>query len=354
MAQQNSRARQQRIIIIFILVAILLLIGGAFMVLSGENEQSENVQPARPQGMVEVPVANTNIDLGSRISAQMLTVKYMPAREVPETAILRADYVVGRYATQPIPQASYFKDENISAPDVSGGYSAVAKPGKRIVVIGADQLPGVIGTIRVGDHIDLLAIGYTDQVNPAAAANNQQTRDQRRVEYMLGGTQPGTPPGGRNRPNNTQNTNVSPGMTATLISENAEVMHVPTRARDNDLVVLQMNPQDAHITTLMVAAGSTLRVVFRPSNDSERITTDKEVKITTRLPKPEPDPDRVAIILGSTRSATKPDSSRFATAEQNPNYGQQGALRNQTFSDAPAAQVIETIRRDLQSNQFYE
>lgn len=353
MAQQNNRGRQQRIIIIFVLIALLLLIVGAFSILGGGEDNQKGAQPARPTGMVAVPVASTNIELGQRISSAMVTIKFMPPQAVPESVILRADYVVGRYATKPIPQATYFKEENISEPDVSGGYSAVAKPGKRIVVIGAEQLPGVIGTLRVGDHIDLLAIGYTDQ--SSAAASGQVSKDQQRIEYMLGGTQPGTPPRGRNRNNNTPTSgNATPGITATLISENAEVMRVPTRGKDKELVVLQMNPQDAHVTTLMVAAGASLRVVFRPSNENDRLTVDKEVKITTRLPKPEPDPERVSVIVGTSRSNVRPDSLRYAPAVQNPAYGQQDALKNPAFADTPTPPVIEIIRRDLQTNQYYE
>lgn len=240
MAQQNSRARQQRIIIIFIVLALLLLIAGVFA-MTGGGEKPKNSTPARPAGMVGVPVASRNISLGERISSAHVTVKFLQPSEVPETAIIRADYVVGRYASKPIPVATYFKEDNISEPDVSGGYSAVAKPGKRVVVINANQLPGVIGTIRVGDHIDLLAIGATDRANPGG--NAQASKDQRRVEYMLGGTQPGPPPGGRNR-NRGGNTNSdSPaGLTATLISENAEVMRVPTRGKDKDLVVFTDEP----------------------------------------------------------------------------------------------------------------
>lgn len=352
MAQQNSRARQQRIIIIFIVLALLLLIGGAFAIMGG-GEKQKNAEPARPVGLVAVPVASQNINLGQRISAAFVTIKYMQPSEVPESAIIRADYVVGRYATKPIPVATYFKEDNISAPDVSGGYSAVAKPGKRVVVINANQLPGVIGTIRVGDHIDLLAIGATDRAN-APALDPQAAKDQRRVEYMLGGTQPGTPPGGRNRNNNANTNNNPAGLTATLISENAEVMSVPTRAKDKDLVVLQMSPQDAHVTTLMVAAGANLRVVFRPSNDDETILAEREVAITTRMPKPEPDPDQVSIIVGSNRANTRADSSRYATAEQNPSYGRKDPLTNQQFADKPSEPVLEVIRREIQSNQYYE
>lgn len=76
--------------------------------------------------------------------------------------------------------------------------------------------------------------------------------------------------------------------------------------------------------------------------------------ITTRMPKPEPDPDQVSIIVGSNRANTRADSSRYATAEQNPSYGQKDPLTNERFADKPAEASVELIRQEIQSNQYYE
>ncbi len=354
MAQQNNRGRQQRIIIIFVLVALLLLVGGAFAILGGQEAKPQNAAPAVPAGRVAVPVASRNIQLGERISSNMFTLTYMEPDKVPPEALLKINQFLGRYATGPIAEQTIFKESNISMPDVTGGYSAVAKPGMRVVVLNANQLPGAIGTLRVGDHIDLLAIATAD--GNTGGGPTGQTKEQLRYEYMKGGTQPGTPPR-RNTPRGPANglINETMGLTASLVAENVEVLRVPTRGRDTELIALEMRPRDAHVTTLMIASGAVLRPLFRPSNDDERITAEKELSITTRLPKPEPDPDRVSIIYGVARANTRPDSAKFAPAEVNQNYGKQDPLTNQNFNDnirdnAP----VQLITRDIQNNQVYE
>lgn len=353
MAQQNNRARQQRIIIIFVLVALLLLVGGAFAIIGGGGEKPKNAAPAAPPGRVAVPVASRNIQLGERIASNMFRLDFIEPQKVPPEALLKVNLFIGRYATEPIAEQTIFKESNISAPDVTGGYSAVTKPGMRVVVVNANQLPGAIGTLRVGDHVDLLAISSAD--GSATGASGKPSKDQLRYEYMKGGTQPGTPPRRGEAKAGAGTVNETLGLTASLVAENAEVLRVPTRGKDKELVVLQMNPRDAHVTTLMIATGAALRVVFRPSNDNERITVEKELTITTRLPKPEPDPDRVSVIVGNLRGNTRPDSAKFAPAEVNQSYGNKDPLANQNYNDNAANRTpIQLITREFQDTQVYE
>lgn len=352
MAQQNNRGRQQRIIIIFIVVALLLLVGGAFAILGGDGGEKKRAAPSVPQGLVAVPVASRNIQLGERIASNMFRVDYVEPDRVPPEALLRVNQFLGRYATEPIAEQTIFKETNISEPNMTGGYSAVTKPGKRVVIINAAQLPGTIGTLRVGDHIDLMAI---NQAGSATGAAGKPSKEQLRYEYMKGGTQPGTPPRRGNAGNKNSTPSESMGLTASLVAENAEVLHVPTRGKDKDLVVLQMNPQDAHVTTLMIAAGASLRVVFRPSNDDETILAERDLTVTTRMPKPEPDPDQVNVIVGNIRGNTRPESERYSPAAINPNYGKQDALANQNFTDSNSTQApVQIITRDFGSTQVYE
>lgn len=353
MAQQNNRARQQRTIIIFAVVALLLLVGGAFAMLGGGNEKPKNAAPAVPPGRVAVPVASRNIQLGERISSNMFRLDFVEPQKVPPEALLKINQFIGRYATEPIAEQTIFRESNISTADVTGGYSAVAKPGMRVIVINANQMPGAIGTLRVGDHIDLLAINSAD--GGTSGASGKVSKEAQRYAYMKGGTQPGTPPNlNRGKPN-TGTTNESMGLTASLIAENAEVLHVPSRGKDKEHVVLQMSPRDAHITTLMVATGAALHAVFRPSNDGDRITVEKELTITTRMPKPEPDPDRVSVIVGNIRGNVRPDSAKFESAEVNQGYGNKDPLSNQNYNDTVANQSpVQIITRDFQDTQTYE
>lgn len=345
MAQQSKRVGNPRMILIVLI--ILVLIGMIGYMLLGGKKSSETPENQIPVGRVAIPLANKDIKLGERISPGHIRLSYRLPEAIPEDAILRQDFLIGRYATEPIAAATYFSDNNISEPNVRGGYSAVTKPGKRVVVLDASVLPGTIGTLKVGDHIDLLAIGTSaNQSSSADAKSAYQTKvESSPVSIEGGGISPGDMNAKARQPRNKGGTLPTLGATtASLVAENAVVLKVPDRGRDRETVVLEMAPQDAHVTILMVSAGATMRAVFRPSLDESRLTKESEVKITTRLPKPEPDPDKITIITGTVRRNSRPDSRVYAEGNENynPSNGN-GVIRNERYSDTNQREVPNVI-----------
>lgn len=341
MAQQNQRERQQqRQRMVIILILVLLIGAGAYLFLGLRGDKETSGGNARPSGQVAIPVATRNINLGERIAGNMFKVSYKTPDKVPTDALLKVDQFLGRFATAPILQESYFTAANVSEADVAGGYSAIAKPGKRVVVLNSNILPGAIPTLRIGDRIDLLAIGTPGGMVTAPTAPAAKTAADSAVTMEGGGSQPGDPNSGarkRARARAAGEASVS-ATAATLVAENAEVLRVPTRGKDTEVVVLQMTPQDAHVTTLMAASGAVMRVVFRPFHDETRITKESEVQITTRIPKPEPDPDAVTIITGTVRQNTRPQSQAFEVAETNRSNDEDAyEPRNDVYSDTASS-----------------
>lgn len=343
MAQQNRRLGNSRLIVVMLIV--VLLIGMGFYMLMGGKKEAANADNQVPSGRVALPLANRDINLGERISSSHFRLSYREPGAIPEDAILRQDLIVGRYATEPIAAAMYFSDNNISEPNVRGGYSAVTKPGKRVVVLDASVLPGTIGTLKVGDHIDLLAIGTTATSAGGGAPKSayQSKLESSPVSIEGGGINPGDPNARARQPRGKGAAPVMGATTASLVAENAVVLKVPNRGRDRETVVLEMAPQDAHVTILMVSAGATMRAVFRPSLDETRLTKDSEVKITTRLPKPEPDPDRINIITGTVRRGSRADSRIYAEGNENTNPEKRDPLRNERYSDANESNVRNVL-----------
>ena len=91
-----------------------------------------------------------------------------------------------------------------------------------------------------------------------------------------------------------------------LLAENVEVLVPPPpadpRSRRNtaeSFAVLQMPPGDAHTTMLALSTGASLRFVFRPFNDAERVTEPPALAQTTYPPR---DARSVDIIRGTARS----------------------------------------------------
>jgi Flp pilus assembly protein CpaB len=172
----------------------------------------------------------------------------------------------------------------------------------RIVVVDGAQLDAVPGYIRAGDRVDVLAIAYT--LPPGALSRAERLRrSPNTVEG--GGNQPGDPAAPARRAARAAPVLTEVPTVARLVSEDAEVLQVPRaqsdpRARRVERhLVLQMKPDDAHVTMLSLAAGQTLRLVYRPFNDRGRVTTEEPVREFTHA---STDSRRVEIINGVTRA----------------------------------------------------
>lgn len=329
MAQQNNtrirQKRRQRIIIIMATLAMVAI--GAFFVLSPKPEQSKP-QEKRPAGMIAVPVANRDIPIGTRLNNAMFRITYLPPTSVPSDALISPAEFVGRFSRKNILNSEYFKEIDISEPGAHAGFSGVAKPGMRIVHVDAKLFPGSLNTMRVGDKIDLLSIesSATGQAT-GSGTNVDRASLEKQASDAWGGQNPGdakSKVAARRALSGATAPVAGAGgaVTATLIAENAEIMYVPRRQGtrpdpNGEFVVMQMSPEDAHITVLASSIGKQMRVVFRPFSDETRLTPVKDLKVTTRLPKPSKDPESITIINGLNPRQAKAYSDRFRTDSEN-------------------------------------
>ncbi|NOT15235.1 MAG: hypothetical protein HOP21_06590 [Methylotenera sp.] len=288
MALANSTARirqkkRQRLIIVLILV-LLAMGAGAYFYLAPDKKPKERV---RPKGTLAVPRVSQPIRIGDRISFKQVDLDYLKPYEVPPDALMKSWQFNGRIATRNIRLGEYLHEEDLAPPGAPDGFSGMAKSGNRVVVVETGSIQGRL-FLREGDHIDVLAINA-----PAAPpkSGGGVTRED-------GGSQPGA--GGQPK-KATVNTAVS--TSATLVAEDAVVMLTPKKGPDTDYMVLQMKPEDAHITTLSLASGQKLRFVFRPFNDAQRITQPKKLTATTY---PAKDSRLVEVIEGAKTTAQTP------------------------------------------------
>lgn len=344
MAQQNTRARQQQRQRVMIILVFLLVAGGAAFFLLGNNDAKKNNAPRPiPKGLIGVPIAKKDMPLGTRISNNLISISYRRPREVPTDALLARGEFIGRFVTKPILEGQYIQQSDVGVEGAVGGFSAMATYGKRLIVLNANLFPGSLETLKVGDHIDLLAF----QGFKTAA-----TSGSKKFNPAIDGAQPGAAPKrdrNRNPTGNELQDPTSPA-TATLIAENAEVMSVPaikSRSRSRrsnnggDYVVLQMNPQDAHVTTLMAASNVMLRAVFRPYGDQTRLTQDSPASLTTRLPRSVLDPDYIQVIADGKTFVTKPNSRIFLNEESQSKQSDENAPKLIYGKPASAEVIVE-------------
>lgn len=331
MAQQNNtRIRQQKRQRLIIVITLLMLALIAAMVFFWPKPKPVNQEKQRPPGMIAIPVAKQEIPMGTRISSLMFRISYLKPGEVPADALISPKEFMGRFARRTILASEYFRESDITEPGAHSGFSGIAKPGMRIVHVNANLFPGSLETLRAGDKIDLLSVeSSAGQAAAAGAANIRALEKQ--ASDAWGGENPGDMQSKVNAraalkaaTSGAVTVGASRAVTATLIAENAEVMYVPRavqnngRKNNNDaFVVLQMLPEDAHVTVLAATIGNTMRVVFRPFSDDTRLTPVKEVKVTTRLPKPSKDPDNIVIINGLERRQQQPFSESYRPDAEN-------------------------------------
>jgi Flp pilus assembly protein CpaB len=339
----NRKKNNGRRNLILILGLVLLLIGGAYLMLFGGANKRAQPQ-VQPPGMVAMPVVKNDLPSGTRISNQMYRVKYVRPNEVPTDAILSTAQFVGRYATRPIANGEYIREGDITEPGAHRGFSGFAKYGKRSVVLDGKLFPGMAESLNIGDRIDLLSIG-----TPSGAASGRRgalTRAQQSANSIEGG---GTMPGDtlvRRLARQGGLGNTVSATTATLIAEDAEVVAVPKpRTRKSpgiNYFVLQMEPEQAHITMLSVASGATLRAVFRPFSDRTRVTPVHTASSTVRSPKPLKDPDAITIIAGSSRTLQMPYSKIYRSnmttgvgIDNEDDLGEEGEVRTNADGMVP-------------------
>lgn len=312
MALQNTaRAKQQsRNTLIIVIVLVLLVLGGAaFFLLGGKAKPEQPQRAAPPPGTIAVPVLSRDIKIGGRIARNKLSLTFMKPEEIPSDALLSPKQFVGRFAARELTAGDYIKEADITAQGAHSGFSGVARLGKRVIAI-PDSIFLDAAAIRVGDRLDLLSIGSPTGATNAAPAKREKTA----IEKARGGCGPGQscrPPPQATGNNNRANVNST---TATLIAENVEVLAI-----GNGLAILQMEPQDAHVASLAIASGATIRSVFRPFNDDTRLTQAPDVKVTTRLPRPSLDPDTITVFNGTERDTERAVSNLYRNDSENSN-----------------------------------
>lgn len=308
--QNNARARQQaRTRTIILVVVVLLILGAAaFFLLGGKSKAAQPQRASQPPGTIAVPVLSRDIKIGSRIARNKLSLTYMKPEEVPADALLAPKQFLGRFAAREMTAGDYIKESDITAQGAHSGFSGVARLGKRVIAV-QDSVFVDSEAIRVGDRLDLLSIGTPTGITGNNAGAKRAVDP---VEKARGGCGPGQSCRRPKNNNNTKNT-ISPlSTTATLIAENVEVLAV-----GNKLVILQMEPQDAHVTTLAIASGANIRSVFRPFNDDTRLTLAADTKVTTRLPKPSLDPDTITVFNGTDRVTERAVSNLYRQDSEN-------------------------------------
>jgi pilus assembly protein CpaB len=111
----------------------------------------------------KVVVAVVDIELGSRINAQMLSTVDWPSGSVPAGAFKEMKDVQDRVAKVGLLRGEAILEGKLAPVGTQGGLSAVIAPGKRAMTVRVNDVVGVAGFALPGNYVDVVVNAQQDK-----------------------------------------------------------------------------------------------------------------------------------------------------------------------------------------------
>jgi pilus assembly protein CpaB len=110
-----------------------------------------------------VVVAAADIELGSKVNAQMLTTADWPTGSVPPGAFTDVKQVQDRVLKESVSRGEALLDRKLMPAGSQGGLSAVIAEGKRAMTVRVNDVVGVAGFALPGNYVDVLVNARFEQ-----------------------------------------------------------------------------------------------------------------------------------------------------------------------------------------------
>src|SRR3954452_5998879 len=148
---------------IFAVLAIAILAGGglAYGTYNFMNNQPVKTVNTPQQAVV---VAAGDLQLGSELKKEDITVVQFPAGKTPEGFFSKPEEVLGRGVIVPIVKNEPILKAKLASKEAGSGLPPVIPEGMRAVSVRVDEVVGVAGYVLPGNRVDVLATANpTDQ-----------------------------------------------------------------------------------------------------------------------------------------------------------------------------------------------
>ena len=109
-----------------------------------------------------VVVAAVDIDLGSKVTPQMLSTVDWPSGSVPPGAFKEVKDVQDRVVKVGVNRGEALLDRKLMPPGAQGGLSAVIADGKRAMTVRVNDVIGVAGFALPGNYVDVMVSAQRD------------------------------------------------------------------------------------------------------------------------------------------------------------------------------------------------
>lgn len=122
----------------------------------------------------KVVVATMDVELGSRLNPQMLTIVDWPSGSVPQGAFSDVKALPDRVVKTSIQRGEAILDRKLAPVGTQGGLSAVITEGKRAMTVRVNDVVGVAGFALPGNYVDVMVNTQQDKEGGKGGEEKQQ------------------------------------------------------------------------------------------------------------------------------------------------------------------------------------
>lgn len=146
----------------FLMLFVAALAGIAAVVLASRWMMQQSSSTT-----TKVVVANTDINLGQRLSPEFIKVVDWPRDSLPPGALTDAKTVDGRVTKASVMRGEPVLESKLTPIGTKGGLSAVIADGKRAITVRVNDVVGVAGFALPGSFVDIIVNTQKDAKNGA-------------------------------------------------------------------------------------------------------------------------------------------------------------------------------------------
>ena len=259
-----------------IVMAVAILFGLTAVVLASRWLL---LQPGASTG--HIVVAASDINLGQRLTPEMLKLAEWPADSVPKGSYVDPQKLAGRVLKSSVLAGEPVSEAKLAPSGTLGGLSALITEGKRAITVRVNDVIGVAGFTLPGNYVDIIVSTRKDPV--PGASGREQDISKIVLERIL------------------------------VLAVAQEVNRDETKPRVVNAVTLEVTPEQAEKLDLARSVG-TLSLALRNQVDPQSAQTDGATKLTL-LPGAAPVPAKPAPAkpAATARRPDKPAVHRVAT-----------------------------------------
>ena len=233
-----------------------------------------------PAGKGKIVVAAADVNLGQRLSPDMLRLAEWPAESLPEGALQDPLKLSGRVLKSSVLRGEPLSEAKLAPAGTLGGLSALITQGRRAITVRVNDVIGVAGFALPGNYVDIIVSTQQD----AGERSYPQSRNISKIvlERIL------------------------------VLAVAQEVGRDETKPRVVNAVTLEVTPAQAENLDLARSVGS-LSLVLRNQVDPQPGVTGGATKLTL-LGAPSPEPAAAPPVAAAPAPAVKPAAPRRVAA----------------------------------------